>query len=225
MNERCPIVLSQFHSITSVELDEDTIVYKVLTTEELTSMEVLKKKTDMQRKYVLMTMTQQDSYQQKELLSIANDKLWLKTCFIGQKSEESVSLLYSPEEIKNAINNPKSKTEVSEMMIKMSVEEAKTVLPMEIEKGITWTETESTPSSLIHIYKVDENYYDISAIKTNEKSIKDSMLPALVADKAMLKALVETKRELHYKYVGNKSGRSAIMKYSVEELKDLIRTN
>ena len=24
MNERCPIVLSQFHSITSVELDEDT---------------------------------------------------------------------------------------------------------------------------------------------------------------------------------------------------------
>ena len=41
MNERCPIVLSQYHSITSVNLNKDTLEYKIITTEELLPMSSL----------------------------------------------------------------------------------------------------------------------------------------------------------------------------------------
>ena len=107
------------------------------------------------------------------------------------------------------------------MMLQMNVEETKRMLPSDVEKGITWTDAELTGTSLTYTYKLNENNYDLSVAKENEKSIKEAMIPEITADKPMVRALVNTKRTLCYKYV-DKSKRSFTIKFEVHELKSLL---
>lgn len=222
-NKLCPYVVSPYESIISMEMNHDTVVYRLLATEELAPLKNIKKNLEQHRKYMLMTISQQGYGSDNDFLNkLENAGLWFKTIYIGQQSKESVSLLYSPEELRDAMNNPMSKREIDDTLINMCIDNMKSDMPKEIEKGITLVDMKKDASSVSLIYKMDERYYDISQVKANEKDLKDGMIGSMVSDKSLVKAIVNTKRELKYVWVGNTSGRSATLCFSRAELNDII---
>lgn len=221
MNEQSPIVVNDYASIISAELNNDTVVYKMLVTEEDKSMEALKSNPEGMRSFLLLSLTNHNNAEKDYYRMMVSEGLWLRVVYMGQKSKKTVALIFSPDEMKNALENQMDPSGSAELLLKMEVERSDASLPMEIEKGLTWTTVEINDKAVVYTYKVDERYFDVSLVKENGSNIKDGMVPSLSIQKPLLKALIETKRELHYKYVGNKSGRSEVLVFTKDEIKDL----
>ncbi len=223
LNDQCPMVLNRLVSITSIELDEDTVVYKSLYNEEILSVAELGKDKNARKENVIMTFVQGAEKTKEDMRTFSDNGLWIKYVYRGQQSGEMLDLLFSPEDIRNALDFPLTPEEVNERIIKNEVAASRKNLPEELDEGMVFTTAEVEPDKVVYCYEMDEDLYDIYAIKANEEALKQEMEQIVSVMEPFLKAMVFTQRKVEYRYIGKQSQRSISIFFDVDELKSLIK--
>ena len=93
---------------------------------------------------------------------------------------------------------------------------------MEIDTGVVMKDARLETNAVVYIYDLDENYYDIESFGAAESIMKNDIGIAIKSMKSMINAMIKTNRELIYKYIGNQSGRSYSIVFSVPELENIL---
>lgn len=223
INKECPIAVDAYSSITSVELDGDTVIYKVVTTEEIYDIDYYRERTEIQKKIIKLKLFQQEDRGDREGISlIAKHGYWIKYVYVGQKSKERYSLLFSPDEIKAGMEKPMTQREVNDEMLQLSVQSEASSLPMEVDAGLVMTDAKLQDDAVIYLCEVDEDMYDVDLLRMAESEMKEEVGRNLASEEPLIKAMIKTDRKLIYRYVGNKSGSTFSLVFSVAELGKII---
>ena len=223
MNKECPVASDAYSSITSVELDNDTVVYKVLTSEEVWGVDLLKNSEEITKKLIKLGLFQEESHSDREdLMKMASHGYWIKWIYLGQKSKKRYSLLLSPEELQKGLDKPMRQEEMSEALLQLMIQREASMVPIELETGFVMKEIRLEEDALIYLYDLDENNYDIGLMRSNKSEIKKEIGTDIISYKHLLRALIKTNRKLIYKYVGNRSGKFFPITFEKNELEDII---
>ncbi|MBQ7422183.1 MAG: hypothetical protein IJV27_08590 [Prevotella sp.] len=200
-NESCPIATDAYSTITAIELDHDTLVYKAVTTEEVWSIENLKKNAAYTKKLIKLNLARQGnkSNEKAAMQKIADCGYWIKWIYLGQKSNDRYTLLISLEEMQEGLSKTGSQKAYSDEMLQLIVEQENVQGGTEIDTGMMLKQAVLEDKAVVYTIEMDEQYYDVSLLKEAETEMKDNMAIYLASQKPMMQALVQTNRELIYR--------------------------
>lgn len=222
-NSTCPYNIDQYSTMTAIELNNDTIVYTVVSSEEIVNVSYMSKNDTTIRKLIKINLFRQENKRERnQLVKIADCGLWIKWIYLGQKTNERYAMLLSPEEISSGLDSPMSQKEMNDVMLQMMLEMEKNQGSSEIGKGMVLKESRLNDNAVVYLIEVDEQYYDIGMFKGVAPETKKEISHFLSSQKSLISAMINTNRELIYKYVGNRSGKSFPLVFSVSDLEKII---
>ena len=100
-------------------------------------------------------------------------------------------------------------------------------LPMSIDDATVLEKMVVEGHSVVYLYKIDESILNIDDMKINADDAKQNVKTSLVnggpAVHAFLKKVLDTNRDLRYRYIGSESGNSTEFIFTPDELQDMLK--
>lgn len=119
--------------------------------------------------------------------------------------------------------------EIVNRTLQSSIDEVKKELPITIDEGLVIDDITLGENGIVYHVTVDEDIYDMDAVKSVSSDIKKSMLDeweeSINDDQEMkdfIEAAVDFEKPINYKYEGNTSGNVVRIKISVNEMKQIL---
>lgn len=222
LNETCPIPINNEMTLTTINDIKDTVIYKILIKEQTFKMEYMSDSLFFE--LIRLGITQSSDSQRDYYRKICNNDFWMKWIIHGQESRKTNSYVLSPDEIKKCLGSPLSKEEIGEMILEVTTKKDLAQLPIEVEKGITFTNVIMNEKEIRDVYTVDENIYNYSKLALNKEELKKSIIDdgELNDSREYVKALVNTNRCFIYDFVGSKSHKKMSIVFTRDELEKII---
>lgn len=219
LTEKCPIVVNEAMTITGATYDEDQLTFKILLDEGIINMSAIK--SDDYKSLVAISMANKGIFT-NEL--IEND-ICVVYSFKGNKTGTKHNIIVTPEEMQEMSTGNIDINKIYNIMLTSSTNIAKEELPYEVGKGIKLSNIELNDTSLVYVYEVSENLYEISKLESLE--IRQEQKDILkysddISTATEIRLLIATKKSLVYKYVGDKSKNEYKMVFSPSELKQMV---
>ena len=116
----------------------------------------------------------------------------------------------------------------AEEQLKAEIESYQQELPEIMGNGLVMTDCQLLPNEVLYICEMDENYYSLEDSREIRQFLKEAISEGFIEEqdedvKEMLRLCIETDRGVGYKYVGDQTGNTIIVRLTVQDLKDLIK--
>lgn len=116
----------------------------------------------------------------------------------------------------------------AEEQLKAEIESYQQELPEIMGNGLVMTDCQLLPNEVLYICEMDENYYGLEDSREIRQFLKEAISEGFIEEqdedvKEMLRLCIETDRGVGYKYVGDQTGNTIIVRLTVQDLKDLIK--
>ena len=116
----------------------------------------------------------------------------------------------------------------AEEQLKAEIESYQQELPEIMGDGLVMTDCQLLPNEVLYICEMDENYYGLEDSREIRQFLKEAISEGFIEEqdedvKEMLRLCIETDRGVGYKYVGDQTGNTIIVRLTVQDLKDLIK--
>lgn len=225
----CPISYGLAGDLVSIkyhEKDNMVLMYYSLN-EELSSHVFLKQNKDNMMKQFRLSLSQDDSRQM--LKDIVNAKASLMVIFKAPSTGKTIKFSLPYEDLKKIKDNPLSETEVKRMILENNVAMQNSSMPMKVDEGMVQTKISIVDDNVVYYYELDEDLYNIKAMKKMPTELKDGIReelknmrrdPTIQSELQMLNSLG---MGYMYRYYGNTSKDYVDVIFTPEELAVYMR--
>lgn len=221
--KHCPMSLGMAGKLTSMSYDEDNkeVNFVITLNKNVTDVNDLKADPETSRTSMRLALSKGDMKKLLEMMVDAGASL--DVTYKNRGSKDEFELKFTPEELKEILDNPMSEEEVNKLLLSNQVKSEKNRLPYTIDRGLKVTGIEDNGSSLVYTCEVDENLYEMPDMEKMKDELKKDMRKML-RDRAMRKQaeiLASLNKGFEYKYVGNKSGSIVTVTFTAAELGEI----
>lgn len=224
----CPISYGLGGDLISIKYHEkdNTVLMYYSLNEEMSSHVFLKQNKDNMMKQFRLSLSRDDSRQM--LKDMVNAKASLMVIYKTPSTGKTIKFSLPYEELKEIKDNPLSEFEVKRMILDNSVAMQNSTMPLKVDEGITQTKVSIVDDKLVYYYEMDEDIYDIKALKKMPEELKDGIIedlknmrrdPTMQRELQMLTAL---DMGYMYRYYGNISKEYVDVVLSSAELEKYI---
>lgn len=227
----CPIsygIGGDLISIKYHEKDNAVLMYYSLN-EELSSHVFLKQNRDNMLKQFRLSLSSSNGDTQRMLKDIVNAKASLMVIYKAPSTGKTIKFSLPYEELKEIKDNPLSEIEIKRMILENSVAMQNSSMPMKVDEGIVQTKVSIVDDNLVYYYEMDEDLYDINALKKIPAELKEGIReelknmrkdPTMQRELQMLNALG---MGYMYRYYGKTSKDYVDVIFASDELSRYIR--
>lgn len=224
----CPISYGLGGDLISIkyhEKDNKVLMYYSLN-EEMSSHVFLKQNRDNMMKQFRLSLSHDNSRQM--LKDIVNAKASLMVIYKTPSTGKTIKFSLPYEELKEIKDNPLSETEVKKMILENSVAMQNSTMPMKVDEGMVQTKVAIVDDNVVYYYEMDEDLYDIKAMKKIPAELKDGIReelknmrkdPTIQRELQMLNAL---DMGYLYRYYGKTSKDYVDVVFTSDELRKYI---
>lgn len=219
-NMECPMSMGTFGEVTSIEFEDGNVVFNYIVNENVVNIDFLNKNPEMMKRNVSMTFKNATSGMKELFDAIEEENAGLVMRYKGKSSGKIASISFNIEEIIE-LNSLTAKKD-PEAVLEAHVETTNAQCPMQIAPGMVVTHLSIEGDCVVYNVECDEKSYSIAAIRSNceqaKQGIKKSISPSDPVMAMFINVCKDAGKGIAYKYIGNTSGESCIIRISVSEL-------
>lgn len=224
----CPISYGLGGDLISIKYHEKNnmvLMYYSLN-EEMSSHVFLKQNKDNMMKQFRLSLSHENSRQM--LKDMVNAKASLMVIYKTPSTGKTIKFTLPYEELKEIKDNPLSETEVKRMILENSVAMQNSSMPMKVDEGVVQTKVAIVEDNIVYYYEMDEDLYDMKALKQIPAELKDGVReelknmrrdPTVQRELQMLNAL---DMGYMYRYYGKTSKDYVDVIFTSDELRKYI---
>lgn len=217
----CPMSMGAAGEMTSVDYENGVVTYEYDLNEQFANVEVMAKNPEMVKKTASANFsTNANMKMLLERLVAVNGQM--KYVMHGKTSGAVASATMTTEELK-AVLEAKPDPQAA---LELSLEMANMQMPMRADPRLVIKEVKLLGDNVTYICEVDENQLSIDLMRQNVAAMKNQMKNSVsmmgMADRLFMQQVVEAGKNLAYKYVGNKTGKSLTVLITRAELSDVL---
>jgi hypothetical protein len=171
----CPISYGLAGDLISIkyhETDNMVLMYYSLN-EEMSSHVFLKQNKENMMKQFRLSLSHETSRQM--LKDMVNAKASLMIIYKTPSTGKTIKFSLPYEELKEIKDNPLSEIEVKRMILENSVAMQNSSMPTKLDEGMVLTKAAIVDHNLVYYCEMDEDLYDIKAIKKMPAELKEGM--------------------------------------------------
>lgn len=171
----CPISFGLGGDLISIKYHEkdNSVLMYISLNEEMSSHVFLKQNKENMLKHFRLSMLHDSS--QQMLKDMVNAKASLMVIFKTPSTGKTIKFSLPYEEMKEIMDNPLSEMEVKRMILENSVAMQNSSMPMKIDEGMVQTKVSIVDDNVVYYYELDEDLYDIKAMKNMPTELKDGI--------------------------------------------------
>ena len=224
-NKQCPVSMGMVGEITSLELEDDCIVFNYHVNAGVLNFDALKKEPDFLKDNMKITFMNpnQDIKQLMELL--VDEEFGLKIRMTEKNSGKTLSVSFNAKEVEE-LNRYDIDERDPNKLLEAYVRTYNALLPMEIEPGVVQTRAFIDTDYVVYEFSVDESLSGVSLqdFRYSEFFFEQEILRNITYDglNAFAELCVETGRGIAYKYMFGSSDEECTIELSVSDLRDAI---
>lgn len=221
VNKECPISMGVVGEISSLEYKDGNVVFNYLINEDITNIDALKGNEEMMKRSVVTTFSNSTGDTKNMIDELVKEGAGLILNFKGKDSGKTVTLNLTKDEIVS-IGEKDEKDADPLAVLQEQIKVTNAQCPVALDKGMTMEGVSFEGNNVVYRIVVDESVYSMDDIISNKEASKIAVKASLENDRAtaaFVKFCVNAERGLAYKYVGNKSGKSCLIEFSVSELR------
>ncbi len=223
-NKKCPVSMGAVGDVESITYEDGEVVYTLAINEQLSNMQAMKENPEDMKQMVLTNFANPEGNQKTMLDLIIDANASLRFVYKGKESGETIEMALTADEVKAAADNTSL---TAEDKLNAEVNATNMQLPMSIDDATVLEKMVVEGNSVVYLYKIDESILNIDDMKINADDAKQNVKTSLVnggpAVHAFLKKVLDTNRDLRYRYIGSESGNSTEFVFTPDELQDMLK--
>ena len=221
INQECPMSLGIAGDMTSVLWEDGNVVITCQMNEDLLNLTKLKESPAVLKESAL-SMCRNATGDLAELISLlSNENAGLILKYKGISSGTVVSAVISRKDLEEAASTKDSEKNPLEFL-ETQVNVTNSQLPMQIADGMTIIGLSIEGGYVVYDVDVDEDLYSIASIEMNKKEVKQELKRNLSQPDASLQSFIaackNADKGIAYRYMGDISGNSCMIKIASYEL-------
>lgn len=218
-NEECPIKVDGIGIMESMVLSGNTLTYNFSLDEEMSP-------TDNEAAMHKRMLNNALANERKSLLMFEKYGISLRYVFTSPSGKQAVVNI-SDKEIVDALNSNVSPSDAADDILQSELSSTKSQLPIDMGNGMTITDIILDDEVLIYVCTIDETTNRFSTDNFDrvqaKLAIKQDLGTPDASKQALLKNLINTKRELIYRYIGSKSGEKLDIVINLNDLREITK--
>ena len=223
LDKQCPIKYD-YATCISARLIDDDMVINYIYDESIMNLDVLTKKPDFTKRFGGSMLFNESGGDELVNLLITSG-CGFKAIYKGSKSQKETIVQFTNDEIKEIRNNPQSKSDMLDWQIDIS----NSMLPQQVDDITELVCMEKDETSVYYVYSINEDKASMDQLKANKEELTMNLRTELTdqsnsthsTSKPFLKLIRKTGKSLKYVYKGHKSGKSVIVEFSNDDLREI----
>lgn len=220
-DKECPVNMGMLGDMLNIKYDEDAKEVRMYFSinEEMVSIDGLKENEQISHQLMKLSFSKGDS---RELMKLMIDAgAGLSVIYKSVSTGKSFKLKLPLDELKEIMDSSITDEEINKMILdsQLSLENAR--CPYFVAEGMEMVKVYDDGDNIVYACQMDEEMYDLSAMKYGYDEIKRNIRELFKDDPSMKKQLGMIKslnKGIIYHYYGDKSGESADIVFSNDEL-------
>lgn len=223
VQSECPMNMGMLGDVLDVKYLDDSHEVKIYynINEEFIDIDAFNKNQELVQNNLKLAFATGDSRKLSEMIVKAN--AGLKVVYKNASSGRTCEVACSSEELKEMLARPLSETEIYEMIITNQVSMENARCPYAVEEGLMMQKVVDENGFIVYYADIDEDLYDISQLKHPEvmremrSSVEEYFSEPML--ERFITLLTSVNKGVIYRYVGNKSGETIDIVFTVDDLK------
>lgn len=219
-DEQCPVNMGMMGDMLSMKYDEKTKEVQVYFSmhEDMLSIEALKNNEQMALQSMKLSFSKRE---QKELLDLMiKAESGLSVIYKSASTGQTFKVNLSVDDLKEIRDNPMTDEEINKMLLENLLAIENSICPHVVDEGLEMVKAYDDGENIVYACRVDEDMYDISALKYAQDEIKQNMRemfndPSMKKELGIIKSL---DKGFVYHYYGETSGESVDIVFTNDEL-------
>lgn len=219
-NMECPMSMGTLGEVTSIELEDGNVVFNYSVNESVVNIDFLNENPKMMKRNAVMMFKNPTGDIKTMFEALEEENAGLVLVYKGKTSGKKASITLSRKEIIDLRNSDEEKD--PEAALEGQVEVTNAQCPMQIAEGMTITHLSVEGDYVVYNVTCDEDSYSISAFNRNKAQIKENIIKTLDPSDPTMAMFIRICREagkgIAYKYIGDQSESTCMIKIATSEL-------
>lgn len=225
VNKQCPIDMGASGKVESVTYDGKNVVYTYVLQAGIFNMDAVKANSDA-LKSVIASGLRNPAKDLDEMLRLTIDtRSGLKYVYRDGSSGEEVDCVISTEELQALLDSDLTEEESNRRNLKELVDITNLSFPMEVDEATTVEKLSIEGDWVVYDYTVDEEVVSIDLLEKNKAQMKESLKTNISSGmdvRQFAQTCLDCDKGILYRYKGEKSGNTAVVSFSVDDLKKIL---
>ncbi|MBP5425407.1 MAG: hypothetical protein J6Y33_04960 [Prevotella sp.] len=223
-NKRCPFSMGAAGDLESIEYEDGLVTYTLAINEQFSNLKAMSENPDVVRRTIMTNFTNpgSDLKAMHDLILDANASV--KYVYKGKSGGESFEVTFTADELKAAEDNTNPSAEDK---LYAEIEATNMQLPMQVDEVTVLEKMVVEGNSVVYLYQVDESIVSIDDMRNNTDATKENLKNSLKNGgplvQAFLKKVIDTGRDLRYRYTGSESGETTEVVFTPADLQNILQ--
>lgn len=224
-NKQCPVNMGMMGDMLSMKYDDNAkeVQLYMSLNEDMISIDALQNSENLASQSMKLSFS---CGEYKEMLKLMiNAGSGLAMTFKSASSGKSFKVNMPLDELKDMVDNPMKESEINRLLLENQLAMENSRCPYSVDEGMEMEKAFDDGDNIIYVCRIDEDMYDISAIRYAQAEIKDR-IKDMFTDPVMKKQ-IELMQSLGkgftYRYYGDASGEIVEITFTKEELRQFVK--
>lgn len=224
-NEDCPIDLDNGMVVDKITLDEDDsfVVYHISVDENQMDVKSISGFAQIAKPiYAHMFYENEDSHD--FLKDVIDANAGIKMIITGKNDKKQESFIFTTEELKKILKGDFDEFAENKSTFSGLIKTMNDQCPLDMGEGMAITKISDDGTSIVYEVDMTDSEISIADMRANESVFKDGVKEGFSDPemKEMIELCVKYDKGIIYRCLNNKSGQSFDIRFSKEELKNML---
>lgn len=223
-NQKCPFSMGAAGDIESIEYEDGLVTYTLALNEQLSNLKAMSENPDVVKRTVMTNFANPGSELKGMHDLILDANASVRYVYKGKSSGESFEVTFTADELKAAEDNSNPSAEDK---LNAEIEATNMQLPMQVDQATVLEKMVIEDNSVVYLYQVDESVVSIDDMRSNNDATKENLKNSLMNGgplvQEFLKKVVNTGRDLRYRYTGSENGETAEVVFTPADLQNILK--
>ena len=222
-NKKCPLSMGAAGDIESIEYEDGVVTYTLALDEQLSNLKAMSENPDVVKRTVMTNFANPSSELKAMHDLILDANASVRYVYKGKSSGESFEVTFTADELKAAEDNTNP---TAEDKLNAEIEATNMQLPMQVDEVTVLEKMVVEGNSVVYLYQVDESVVSIDDMRSNTDATKENLKNSLMNGgplvQGFMKKVVDTGRDLRYRYTGSKNKETAEVVFTPADLQSIL---
>lgn len=219
INKNTPSSLGEIGYLKETKYENKNFTIHIMFNDKIVNIQNMKNQTEVfkENAMTIFGSKYKNSSTSNLISNIAEANASLTCIYEAMVSGDSIRIFLSKEEVLQTLKEAEETNKDPEALIAKQCRISNIHMPIKVDEQTTLNRTILEKKQVIYDFIIDEQLLDMKELKKDKKAIKLRIYLAL-RPQYFLKLCKETKRNIIYRYTGNKTGKSISIKVPYKDL-------
>lgn len=222
-NKQCPFSMGTTGYVESIEYEDGVVTYTLALNEQVSNIKAMSENPDVVKRTVMTNFIHPEGELKTMHDLILDANASVRYVYKGNSSGDSFEMTFTADELKAAEDNSSLNVEDK---LNAEIEATNMQLPMQVDEATVLENLAVEDNSVVYLYQVDESVVSIDDMKSNADATKGNLKNMLenggLPVQTFLKKVLDTGRNLRYRYTGNESGATTEIVFTTDDLQKIL---